>query len=83
MAKYRRKPLQVEAFRYGYDAGPEWYHAAVSQGLISGAPDLVAVAVNGQWSIGHNGDFILKLGDKIWICEEDEFNLLYERVVEG
>ena len=30
MSKYRKKPVVIEAFRFGYDKEPEWLYDAIS-----------------------------------------------------
>ena len=34
--KYRKKPVEVEAFRYGYDDEPEWFF---SSGMVKDIKD--------------------------------------------
>ena len=32
--RYRKKPLEIEAWRYGEEATPEWGHVAFESGVL-------------------------------------------------
>lgn len=32
MAKYTKKPITIDAFRFGFDKTPEWFDAKVAEG---------------------------------------------------
>ena len=38
--KYRKKPVEVEAFRYGYDDEPEWFF---NSGMVKDIKDRYCV----------------------------------------
>lgn len=74
--KYRKKPIEVEAFRYG-DEIPEW------------AQDKIECIMPGQLIVRTlEGDMLIQLGDyiikgikgEIYSCKADIFNLTYEEI---
>lgn len=76
MAKYRKKPVVIEAFQYGIDPIPDWFWQNVHTGkatLKSSLPNHVYYDVNENTEVmwceietlegvmrGNGGDFIIK-----------------------
>lgn len=80
--KYRKKPVEVEAFRFGIDSMPDWF---VEKSLHSGE-----ITVHGAFlqadiktlegvMIAKFGDFIIKgVKGEIYPCKPDIFYATYE-----
>jgi hypothetical protein len=93
MAKYRKKPVVIEAFRMGMDARPDWFQDKVSSNDIVTLSDDVD---EGPFSFrktycdiktlegtmrGDYGDFIIKgVQGEIYPCKPDIFAKTYEAV---
>lgn len=86
MGLFRRKPLLVEVFRYGYDDEPPWFAKAQAEYRVAPQPGLCAIAVGTDdspryWTFAQEGDLIiLGPGNRIWCCEAESFYDLYEEV---
>ena len=73
--KYRKKPVVVEAFRYGYDELPEWF----DKKMLCGTKVFVDT-LEGRM-IGNFGDFIIKgVNGEFYPCKPDIFAKTYEAV---
>lgn len=83
--KYIKKPLIVEAFRYGHDPYPAWYIEAlynkkvIHKENIIGCSDFVIIKTLEGEMRAYAGDFIIKgIKGEIYPCKEDIFNKTYE-----
>ena len=55
MAYYRKKPVIIEAFRFGFDDAPEWWlQARMTQAFRQG---------DGVYIVTPEGDMLVGLGD--------------------
>lgn len=89
MSKYRKKPVEIEAFEFGVDCIPDWFMDKVTDNTI--------ILVNmGKYypqegyckiqtlegeMIGNIGDYIIKgIKGEIYPCKYDIFRMTYEKV---
>lgn len=90
MAKYRKKPVVIEAFRWtgGPDQteDPEWIIDAIRSGAATfpncGTKDVkLKIATLEGTMTADVGDFIIKgVSNEIYPCKPDIFELTYEKV---
>ncbi|GAA0229690.1 hypothetical protein [Metaclostridioides mangenotii] len=83
MAKYRKKPVEVEAFELGKDEVPNWFR---EEGNIeiefdcNGYQNENRMTLNGN-TIVTVGEFIIRDAyGEIYSCEAGKFNTTYEKV---
>lgn len=86
--KYRKKPIVVDAFRFGVDNVPEWCEDAVLQGWYpvrdEHGKQLFGVMINTLEGVmaAYSGDYIVKgVNGEIYPVKADIFEKTYERVV--
>ena len=93
MAKYRKKPIEVEAFRIGIDYIPDWFMNKVSTneiilyGKSSGFKhyDDTNCDIKTLEGVMHAnyGDYIIKgVNGEIYPCKPDIFKKTYEEIGE-
>lgn len=85
--KYRKKPIVVDAFRFGVDNVPDW---CVDEVLSSWYPvhdeqgrEFFGVMIETLEGVmtAYSGDYIIKgVNDEIYPCKADIFEKTYERV---
>lgn len=88
MAKYRKKPVIIEAFRFCHDFAPGWWVAAITRNDVSIYKDedsgLLYALINtleGQHRADY-GDYIIRgVKGEIYPCKADIFEMTYEEVV--
>lgn len=87
MAKYRKKPVEVEAFRYGYEYAPEWFYDGFDNGLITvNTVGNLFVHTNSKkyprtydYHIVYEGDYIVKdVCGNLYVYRYEEFKAIYE-----
>ena len=91
--KYRKKPVEVDAFRYGIDPTPMWFVFAAYAGKI----ETTAVTYDGAnvaktyaeiktvagWMRANKGDYIIRnAAGELYPCKERIFKQTYEEVRE-
>lgn len=93
MTKYRKKPVVIEAFRYGVETFPDWFQEKVSSREImlyatgvdtKGGPDMWCEipTLEGRMKGGF-GDWIIKgVAGEIYPCKHDIFVKTYDLEVE-
>jgi hypothetical protein len=69
--RYRRKVIDVPAFRFGHENEPPWYFEAVENGEISRHGNKLSIRY---------GERLLKTAEKIQSIHHDVFIDLYEPV---
>lgn len=90
MAKYRKKPVEIEAFQWtgGPDQAedPEWIALAMEQGEVhfmnAGTPyvRMVIQTLEGDME-AMPGDYIIRgIAGEIYPCKPDIFHATYEKV---
>jgi hypothetical protein len=91
MAKYRKKPIVIEAFRFYIDFMPDWFMDKVTEGEIT-----LYNCRYGKYNIdeayceiktlegimrGNGGDYIIRgIKGEIYPCKPNIFKEIYERV---
>lgn len=82
--KYRKKPVVIEAYRFGNDieSVPIWLYAAEHEGVIfrDEENNLVVKTLKGNMIVSE-GDYIIKgVKGELYPCKPDIFKMTYERV---
>ena len=77
--KYRKKPVEVEAFRYGYDDEPEWF---LNSEMVKDIQNEYCIICTLEGDMrGNRGDYIIKgLRGELYPCKPDIFEKSYEKV---
>lgn len=81
--RYIKKPLEIEAFRFGFDAKPDWFleHKDNFHEAVVNETYLLINTLEGVMRANH-GDYIIKgIKGEIYPCEKDVFNFTYEEVM--
>ncbi|QZA69659.1 hypothetical protein 035JT004_161 [Bacillus phage 035JT004] len=85
MAKYRKKPVEVEAFLFDVDPAPDWFIEKTNSREIVLGYEMDSVfclipTLEGQM-YGSAGDYIIKgIQGEIYPCKADIFEATYEKV---
>lgn len=85
--KYRKKPVVIEAFKYGIESIPDWFMDKVSTNEITlrgeyKDPSHCEIQTLEGTMIGKVGDFIIKgVAGEIYPCKPDIFEKTYEEVI--
>lgn len=80
--KFIKKPLEIEAFRFGFDDAPQWCLRDTSVRFCTNKKDdwLEIKTLEGTM-VADIGDYVIKgIKDEIYPCKADVFNLTYEEV---
>ena len=91
MAKYRKKPVVVEAFKFYVDPMPDWFMDKVtSNDIILRHCDYNRYEIDDAFCeidtlegtmIGNGGDYIIKgVHGEVYPCKPDIFEKTYEKV---
>lgn len=90
MAKYRKKPVVIEAFKWTGDINqiedPEWIIEAIEKGLVwfndIGTKDVTMEIKTLEGNhIANRGDYIIKgIVGELYPCKPDIFEMTYEKV---
>lgn len=78
--KYRKKPVEIEAFRIGIDYIPDWFMDKVSSNdiILHGDTNADIKTLEGVMHANY-GDFIIKgIEGEIYPCKPDIFYATYE-----
>ncbi len=87
--KYQKKPIVIEAFKFGADPMPDWFAAAIEDGkavlhiVSSGSmyDGSVVIETLEGWMCAEYGDYIiLGVEGEIYPCKPDVFRATYEPV---
>lgn len=81
MAQYRKKPVIIEAFKYGIDHRPDWFMDKVSENKIfTYATYCLINTLEGEMT-GSYGDYIIQgVQGEVYPCKPDIFEMTYELV---
>jgi hypothetical protein len=88
VAKYRKKPVEVEAMQWTGDnihALWEWGGAAGIYGPTEKNPDqLLLTTIHGEQAVARIGDWVIAepVPDRFYPCKSDIFDAAYEAVEE-
>jgi len=91
MTKYRKKPVEVEAFKFYVDAMPDWFMDKVSSNEVtlhrcnydkySIEEAYCHITTLEGVMLGSGGDYIIKgVQGEIYPCKTDIFEETYEKV---
>jgi hypothetical protein len=97
LAKYRKKPVVIEAFRYGINGWPDWFHDKhITNDIVTFRGDEDYAPFDHSENIwceiktlegvmrGDYGDFIVQgVNGEIYPCKPDIFEKTYEYVGEA
>ena len=82
MAYYRKKPVIIEAFRFGFDEAPDWWIEARIDKAYRVGDNIYIVTLEGDMKVGL-GDWVIKgVQGKLYPCKNDIFLKTYEKAVE-
>ena len=77
--KYRKKPVEVEAFRYGYDDAPEWFFT--TEQVVDIKKDHCIIGTLEGDMKANKGDYIIQgLRGELYPCKPDIFEKSYEKI---
>ncbi|HGH5575572.1 TPA: hypothetical protein ACJI5K_003537 [Clostridioides difficile] len=86
MSKFKKKPVEVEAFRLGYDIEPEWFFENsrvcnfIQEKCIDGNVSCDLKTLEGTMR-ANKGDYIIQgVKREIYPCKADIFEMTYEKV---
>lgn len=88
MAKYRKKPVVIEAFKFGIDYRPDWFQDEVTKNNITtykmnGNNEKIRCIIKtleGNME-GLYGDYIIQgVNGEIYPCKPDIFHKTYDKV---
>jgi len=91
MSKYRKKPVEIEAFRFYIDCMPDWFFNKVSSNdIILNNCDYRVYSPKDAYCeiktlegvmIARGGDYIVKgVNGEIYPCKSDIFEKTYDRL---
>ena len=89
--KYRKKPVVIEAFRFGHDNIPDWFRKALDDNYIEiesipsffGSTSFVKIYTLEGTMEAHVGDYIIKgIQGELYPCKPKIFEETYELVSE-
>ncbi|HGM1476981.1 hypothetical protein QQO69_18035 [Clostridioides difficile] len=86
MTKFKKKPVEVEAFRLGYDIEPEWFIGNsrvcnfMEEKCINGHVSCDLETLEGTMR-ANKGDYIIQgVKGEIYPCKADIFEMTYQKV---
>lgn len=92
--KFRKKPITVDAFQYGFDVEPEWFKSFKDKRYVPSRnvkrsdenkfpSDVLITTLEGEMRADYY-DYIIKgVNGEIYPCKPDIFEATYEQVNEG
>lgn len=83
MALYKKKPVEIEAFRYWMDGRPDWFCDKVTTNEIVTYTTHCEIKTLEGTMRGEVGDYIIKgVKGEIYPCKPDIFEMTYDFVKE-
>lgn len=89
MTKYRKKPVEVEAFKFYVDAFPDWFTNAVTENEVilhdcnhkkSFKVSRCEIKTLEGTMVAHEGDYIVKgVKGELYPCKPEIFEATYEK----
>ncbi|EGT3685807.1 hypothetical protein [Clostridioides difficile] len=86
MTKFRKKPVEITAFRLGYDVEPKWFIENdrvcnfIQEKCINGHVSCDLETLEGTMR-ANKGDYIIQgVKGEIYPCKADIFEMTYEKV---
>lgn len=90
MGKYRKLPIEVEAFKWtadiNQDEDPEWIVESIKNGMVwfnNPGTEMVTMEISTLEGnhIANRGDYIIKgIKGEIYPCKSDIFEMTYEKI---
>lgn len=84
MARYRKRPVVVEAFqltsenRFRPTIWPEWFQNAFHDGLVDGSGDDLTISTKEGVMTASQGDWIIQgVKGELYPCKPDIFEITY------
>lgn len=82
MGLYRKKPVVIEAFKWGTDLAPEWFKALEDVKLNTASGSVFIATLEGTME-ARMGDWIIQgVKGEVYPCKPDIFEATYEPVEE-
>lgn len=82
--KYKKKPIPIEAFRWGFEQPPEWFDKAIDEGKIlfpvKGNWDIEIVTLEGRMGANAGTYIVQGVNGELYPCVAEVFEKTYERV---
>lgn len=90
--KFRKKPVVIEAFIFGYHVDPQWFKDAVKSGVVEyewrestegiHPPDgLLIKTLEGEMRTQYGSEYIIRgIKGELYPCKPDIFEATYEAV---
>ena len=83
--KYRKKPVEIEAFQFGLDEKPDWFMEAVNNGIVSlpvdyngNSHEAYIQTLEGSMLV-RDTDYVIKgIKGELYPCKPDIFLATYE-----
>lgn len=91
MAKYKKKPVEVEAFKFGVDNMPDWFMDKITDktvtlhymGKLYPQEGYCEIKTLEGVMLGNIDDYIIRgVQGELYPCKPDIFEQTYEEVVE-
>lgn len=80
MTFYRKKPVTVEAFRFGFDIAPKWWIDSRMTHAYRRSDDTFIVTLEGDMKVDV-GDWVIKgIAGELYPCKNDIFLKTYDKV---
>lgn len=94
MAKYRKKPVEIEAFQFYVDNMPDWFMDKVSDNTVTLCNcDYKRYSIDEAYCLietlegthkCNGGDYVIKgVKGELYPCKSDIFEMTYEKVLEN
>tara|TARA_R110000803_G_scaffold78075_3_gene143118 strand:- start:3545 stop:3790 length:246 start_codon:yes stop_codon:yes gene_type:complete len=81
MAKFRKKPVVIEAFKWTFDKVPDWWKEASDEFKIDVSTTSVFIPTLEGTHEAKKGDYIIKgIQGELYPCKPDIFEQTYEAV---
>ncbi|WP_050607254.1 hypothetical protein [Clostridium niameyense] len=78
--KYRKKPVEVEAFKYKIDKVPKWFKNQIDRLIIENERNCIIKTLDGDMAANY-GDYIIKgVNGEFYPRKPDIFEKTYEKV---
>lgn len=82
--KYRKKPVVIEAFRFGHDPVPEWFAESGTAKVVQGQSHeyIVIRTLEGQMTADVGAWVIKGVKGELYPCQHEIFEATYEAAEE-
>jgi hypothetical protein len=79
VARFRKIPVEVEAFRYGLDEPPPWFVKAEAEGTVNAKADSALIQTIEGNMRADKGDWVVRgVRGELYPCKPDIFRETYE-----